>query len=59
MDIDDFYDLDGPTEFIDRMCALLGVTDTSRLKIVGIYTGSVIIKAYLDESTETTVDNAT
>ena len=59
MDIDDFYNLDGPTEFIDRMCALLQVTDTSRLKIVGIYSGSTVVDAYIDESTTTDNDNAT
>jgi hypothetical protein len=41
MDINDFYSNDGQTKFIDRMCALLNVVDTSRLKIVGIYNGSV------------------
>lgn len=34
------------------MCALLGVTDTSRLKIVGIYNGSVIVEVYIDEEPE-------
>ena len=28
------------------MCAILNVEDTSRLKIVGIYTGSVLIQAF-------------
>ncbi len=41
MDINDFYSNNGQTKFIDRMCALLNVADTSRLKIVGIYNGSV------------------
>lgn len=41
------------------MCAVLGIEDTSRLKIVGIYNGSVIITAYIDEIRNTTVDNAT
>ena len=31
------------------MCAVLGVQDTSRLKIVGIYTGSIVIQAFLEE----------
>lgn len=59
MDINDFFIDDGQTKFIDRMCAILGIVDTSRLKIVGIYNGSVIIKAYIDEPVTTTVDNAT
>ena len=43
MSIDDFYKNDGVTLFIDRMCAVLGITDTSRVKVVGVYTGSVNI----------------
>ena len=41
MNIDNFFRDDGVTKFINRMCALLRINDTSRLKIVGIYTGSV------------------
>lgn len=59
MDINDFYANDGQTKFIDRMCAVLGIVDTSRLKIVGIYNGSVRIQAYLDEQLNTTTGNAT
>ena len=58
MDINDFYNLNGPTEFIDRMCALLGVVDTSRLKIVGIYNGSVTIVAFIDEESTTDAETA-
>lgn len=43
MDIDTFYTMDGKTQFIDRMAALLGITDRSRIKVVGIYRGSVNI----------------
>lgn len=59
MDINNFYTMDGQTLFIDRMCALLGIVDTSRLKVVGIYNGSVVIKAYIDELMNTTVSNST
>jgi hypothetical protein len=59
MDINDFYANDGQTKFIDRVCAVLGIVDTSRLKIVGIYNGSVIIHAYIDEELNTTIANAT
>ena len=41
MSIDQFYNNAGETKLVDRMCALLGITDQSRVKIVGIYTGSV------------------
>lgn len=43
MNIDDFYKNDGATKFIDRLCALLQITDTSRVKVVGVWTGSVNI----------------
>lgn len=59
MNIDDFFNADGQTKFVDRMCAVLGIEDTSRLKIVGIYNGSVVITAYIDEIRNTTTENAT
>lgn len=59
MNIDDFFAVDGQTKFIDRMCAVLGIEDTSRLKVVGIYNGSVVITAYIDEIRNTTTENAT
>lgn len=52
MDINDFYDIDGETKFIDRMCALLGIDDTSRLKIVSIREGSVEITTFIEPPTE-------
>ena len=48
MDINNFFAIDGVTKFIDRMCAVLGIVDTSRLKVVGIYNGSVTLHAYID-----------
>ena len=49
MSISEFYKIDGSTKFIDRMCALLSIKDTSRVKIVGIYSGSVSIYATIEE----------
>lgn len=43
MNIDDFYRMDGRTQFIDRIAALLNLQDRSRIKVVGVYRGSVII----------------
>ena len=43
MDINTFYAMDGRTQFIDHMAALLGINDRSRIKVVGIYRGSVSI----------------
>lgn len=48
MNIDDFFRDDGVTKFINRMCALLNINDTSRVKIVGIYTGSVQVVSIID-----------
>ena len=41
MKINDFYRVDGKTRIIDRMCAIFGIKDQSRVKIVSIYTGSI------------------
>ena len=49
MDINDFYSIGGETLFIDRVCAMLNIVDTSRLKIVGIYNGSVTVVAFVEE----------
>ena len=43
MPIADFFKDDGVTRFINRMAALLKINDTSRIKVVGVYAGSVII----------------
>lgn len=48
MNIDDFFRDDGVTKFINRMCALLSINDTSRVKIVGVYAGSVQIVSIIE-----------
>ncbi len=48
MSLDEFHKNDGATKFVNRMCALMGINDTSRVKIVGIYTGSVSIIAVIE-----------
>jgi len=50
MDVNKFYDIDGQTKFIDRICAILNINDTSRLKVVGVYTGSTVVTAYIEET---------
>ncbi len=47
MDINQFFADDGVTKFINRMCALLQITDYSRVKVVGVYAGSVTIVSYI------------
>jgi len=42
MDINDFYKDDGPTLFIDRIAAFLGIPP-NKMRIVSIVEGSVII----------------
>jgi len=42
MNINDFFSSNGPTRLVDRMCAILHISDQSTVKIVGIYNGSVI-----------------
>lgn len=49
MNVNDFFSIGGPTKYVDRMCALLAIRDTSRFKIVGIYQGSTIVQSFLDE----------
>ena len=33
------------------MCAILDIEDTSRFKVVGIYSGSTVVKSVIDETT--------
>lgn len=49
MDINDFFTVDGETTFVDRLCALLLIEDRSRVKIVGVYQGSVQVVAVIEE----------
>jgi hypothetical protein len=49
MSINDFFDKGGESNFIHRIAALLNITDYSRIKIVGVYSGSVIITTFVDE----------
>ena len=59
IDINSFYSINGATIFIDRVCSVLGIVDQSRLKIVSIYNGSVVLTTYIDESSTTNTSNST
>lgn len=48
MPIADFFRDDGVTRFINRMAALLKINDTSRIKVVGVYTGSTIVDTFIN-----------
>lgn len=48
MNINQFFADDGVTKFINRMAALLQINDTSRIKVVGVYAGSVVVQTYIE-----------
>ena len=47
MDINDFWRVDGPTRLVDRVCAVFGIADQSRVKIASVYTGSVSVTLFI------------
>jgi hypothetical protein len=47
IDIDEFFNLDGPTKFIDRVAAVLGL-DLTRIRVVSVRRGSVIVETHID-----------
>ncbi len=59
MSIDNFYQMDGRAQFINQMAALLGITDRSRIKVVGVYRGSVIVESFVDDGHFVPEDNST
>jgi hypothetical protein len=52
--VTDFFTNNGAGKFVDKMCKVLGIIDTSRLKIVGVFTGSTVIDFFIDEEFKTT-----
>lgn len=60
MKINDFFsDSSKMTNFINNLCALLHVTDTSRVKVVGVFSGSTTITTTIEAPSATSTDNAT
>ena len=55
----EFFTNDLRSTFISNLCALLGITDYSRVKIVGIRTGSVIIDTLITEPVSTETNSGT
>lgn len=53
MSVNDFFTGNTMTNFISSLCALLGVTDTSRVKVVGVIDGSAIVTTTITPSTNT------
>lgn len=50
--VDEFYSSSGVTTFVQNMASVLGV-DPSRVKIVSVYTGSVVIEIQILADTAT------
>jgi hypothetical protein len=56
VDIKDFFNNNGLTTFVDKMCAFLGIP-TNRMRIVNVRPGSVYIdQMILSDSTSDTAD---
>lgn len=50
MNISDFFNSNSSvTNFINNLCALLNIRDTSRVKVVGVYSGSTIVSTAITE----------
>ena len=59
MNISDFFASNtSVTNFINNLCALLNIVDTSRVKVVGVHSGSTAVTAVVGTSTSTTVTAA-
>jgi hypothetical protein len=55
--MDEFYDQGGPTSFIDRVSASLGI-HASQMKVVAVYQGSVVVEYEIEPAEDSTVDSA-
>jgi len=55
--IDQFFSNSNPvTNFINNLCALLNIVDTSRVKVVGVHSGSTIVTTSITPSTQNVSD---
>lgn len=59
MNASDFFTNTAQSTFISNLCALLGITDTSRVKIVGVVSGSTIVTTSIVDSSSTNNTNST
>ena len=48
--VQEFFNKGGVTKFVDRMCAFLNIT-TDRLKVVGVFSGSIVVNFVVVENT--------
>lgn len=58
MDINDFFTNTVLSSFISNLCALIGITDTSRVKIVGVVTGSTAVTMVILPSGDNSTTNS-
>jgi len=58
MNISDFFNSNtSVTNFINNLCALLNIVDTSRVKIVGVFSGSTTITTTVTDSINSTTNS--
>lgn len=56
MNASQFFTASVYSNFINNLCALLDIKDASRVKVVGVFTGSTIIQAFIEP---VSIDNST
>jgi hypothetical protein len=54
IDVADFFANNKLSSFISNLCALLGITDTSRVKVVGVISGSTTVQTSIGPSSDPT-----
>jgi hypothetical protein len=60
MNISDFFSSNSSvTNFINNLCALLDIVDTSRVKVVGVFSGSTAVTAVITPSSGSVSANGT
>jgi predicted PurR-regulated permease PerM len=59
MNINDFFTNNVLSSFISNLCALIGITDTSRVKVVGVVSASVVVQTIILSSGSNSTANAT
>lgn len=48
VDVNTFFTSNALSSFINNLCAILRITDTSRVKVVGVYSGSTIVNTVIE-----------
>lgn len=59
MNVNDFFSNSVLSSFISNLCALIGIKDTSRVKVVGVVSGSVIVTTTILPATDNSTGNGT